>query len=74
MRHCFNGAGYRVDLPPTIRGVNPHDDVTGRENAPERGEHGPAETGVTSGNGTGPGTSYHEGFLVWTDYKVFAIM
>ena len=40
-------AGYRVDLPSAIRGVNPRDDVTGGGGAPECGENEAAEAAVT---------------------------
>ena len=58
MRRCFISAGYRVDLPPAIRGVNPHDDVTGHEGAQNAGRMSPAEADVTSGHGPGPGISW----------------
>jgi hypothetical protein len=34
----------------------------------------PAETGVTSGNGTGQALHDREDFIVRADYKVFVIM
>ena len=70
MRRCFNSAGCRVHLPPVMRGVNAHDDVTGHEG----GENELAEAYVTSGHGSGQEFHDHEGFYIRKRSKVFAIM
>ena len=40
MSHCFNSAGYCMDLPPAIRGVNPHNKAIGPEDARNTGRTG----------------------------------